>query len=96
MNQFGRLVKMFKELSSYAKDAIKNYTLTGIPVQRALSSEFPQDMHSREIEHQYMYGDDLLVAMVTKVVYLWELWANFHKFNSYNASQFSKGKLFSI
>jgi len=68
MKQFARLVKIYTALSNYTKAAYADYKLTGKPLQRALSSEFPQDSGSWEVEHEYMYGDELLVAPVLQVI----------------------------
>lgn len=67
MHQFGRLVKVFKLLSPYAKAAIQQYLKDGVPLQRSLFYHFPDDIRSWDIEHQYMYGDDLMVAPVLEV-----------------------------
>jgi len=69
MKQFARLVKMYTALSNYTKAAYADYKLTGKPLQRALSSEFSQDSGSWEVEHEYMYGEELLVAPVLQVIY---------------------------
>jgi alpha-D-xyloside xylohydrolase len=37
---------------------------TGIPVMRPMAVEFPDDPASAHLQHQYMLGDDLLVAPV--------------------------------
>lgn len=68
MSQFGRLVNIYKRLSNYTKETMKTYTETGKPLQRALFYEFPDDEGSWQQEHQYMYGDDLLVAPVLEVI----------------------------
>lgn len=58
---------MFKALNNYTQSAIDTYTQTGEPLQRALFYEYPQDTHSWKIEHQYIYGSELLVAPVLEV-----------------------------
>ena len=67
MKQFARLVDMYKAVNNYTQAAMDTYTQTGKPLQRALFYEYPGDSRSWEIEHQYMYGDELLVAPVLEV-----------------------------
>jgi len=48
----------------------------GTPVMRTMFYEFPKDKHCWEVEDQYMYGSDILVApvmykdMISREVYL--------------------------
>ncbi|XP_067943402.1 sulfoquinovosidase-like [Watersipora subatra] len=64
MKQFARLVKMFVALANYTKAVVTTYTQTGTPVQRPLFYMYPNDPHSWDVEYQYMFGPDLLVAPV--------------------------------
>lgn len=67
MKQFARLVQMYLALSNYTKAAVSTYVQTGIPVQRALFYMYPDDVRSWNIEYEYMFGEELLVAPVSQV-----------------------------
>lgn len=62
--QFGRLARVFVAISNYTKSLVKQNAETGIPVQRPLFMEFPNDTTSWTISYQYMFGSDVLVAPV--------------------------------
>ena len=47
--------------------AVMEYTKTGIALQRPLTFDYPNDELCSDMQTQYMYGDELLVAPVLKV-----------------------------
>ncbi len=49
-------------LIPYLQKTIRQSCATGLPVQRSMALAFPQDRAAWAFEHQYMFGDDLLVA----------------------------------
>ena len=51
-------------ISNYTKSLVKENSEKGIPVQRPLFMEFPDDATSWQISYQYMFGPDVLVAPV--------------------------------
>lgn len=62
--QFGRLSRIFAFISNYTKAVVKENAQFGVPTQRPLFMEFPNDTISWTITYQYMFGPDLLVAPV--------------------------------
>ncbi|XP_076448676.1 sulfoquinovosidase-like [Babylonia areolata] len=61
---FKRLVDMFVTLKQYHQHVNNVTVTTGLPALRPLFLDYPDDDNSYEIEYQYLYGDDLLVAPV--------------------------------
>lgn len=62
--QFGRLSQIFVFVSNYTKTVVRENAQYGVPAQRPLFMEFPNDTVSWTISYQYMFGSDLLVAPV--------------------------------
>ena len=54
--------QLFPYLYTYAREAYD----TGIPIMRAMVLEYPNDPETLKAEHQFMFGEELLVAPVTK------------------------------
>jgi len=50
------------QLQAYLRQAQRQSTLTGIPVQRPMVLAFPNEKQSWAFENQFMFGDDLFVA----------------------------------
>ena len=82
--------QLFPYLYSYAREAYD----TGLPVMRAMLLEYPNDPEAVKAEHQFMFGEELLVAPVTrpgaktKQVYLpVGEWIDFHTGKSYAGNQ---------
>lgn len=61
-NAFREAAEMKYKLMPYVYAQAKNCTQTGLPMMRALFIEFPDDPGAWQIEDQYMFGNDLLVA----------------------------------
>ena len=67
---------MRERLKPYIREQMKAAHLKGTPVIRPLFYDFPQDPKAWEVEDQYMFGPDILVApvlyerMETRNVYL--------------------------
>ncbi|MBQ8511307.1 MAG: hypothetical protein IJ497_01720, partial [Clostridia bacterium] len=53
-------------LKEYIKKTAKESELTGIPMIRGMFLEFPDDKQAWEVEDQYMFGSEYLVAPVTE------------------------------
>lgn len=65
LTRFARLTRLHKLLGNYTESLINEYNETGIPVQRPVFYEFPNDLCDNEdYKYQYMYGPDLLVAPI--------------------------------
>ncbi len=57
-------VKMRYRLLPYIQDAVKQAAETGMPVQRSMILEFPEDKTLHAFDQQYMFGPSLFVAPV--------------------------------
>ena len=64
LQQFGRLVKMYKMLANYTATVIHECVRYGIPAQRPLVLHYEDDPLAVNSKYQYMYGPDLLIAPV--------------------------------
>ena len=62
--QFGRLTRIYVELSVYTRATVQQNSEQSIPVMRPLFLMFEADPLSFKEEYEYMYGDDLLVSPV--------------------------------
>ena len=56
--------KLREKLRPYVEAQIAHYSRTGDPIMRPLFYEFPDDERSWNIDDNYMFGADLLVAPV--------------------------------
>ena len=54
-----------ERLRPYVMDQMATASATGLPVMRALFLEFPDEEPAWQVEDQYMFGADVLVAPVT-------------------------------
>ncbi|CAL4180585.1 unnamed protein product, partial [Meganyctiphanes norvegica] len=61
--QFARLTQMHAALLPYTRHIVKENSLAGIPVQRAMFLHY-DDPGSWDVMYQYLYGPDLIVAPV--------------------------------
>lgn len=64
MEGLARLVNVYTELAPYTKTLVKENAKRGIPVQRPLFMHYEADDRCYDIQYQYLYGSDLLVAPV--------------------------------
>ncbi|XP_069995197.1 sulfoquinovosidase-like [Penaeus vannamei] len=64
LNQFARLTQMHARLAPYTRTLVDACFDEGIPAQAPLFLYFEDDLGSWDIEYQYMFGPDLLVAPV--------------------------------
>lgn len=53
-------------LRDYTRGLMKEAHETGAPVMRAMFYEFPEDAVTWELNSQYMYGSDILVAPIVE------------------------------
>lgn len=64
MEQFARLSEIYVALSPYIKSLVKTNAETGIPVQRPLFIHYEEDEKAYDIQTQYLFGEDMLIAPV--------------------------------
>ncbi|MGE7611562.1 glycoside hydrolase family 31 protein [Paenibacillus sp. NPDC101420] len=58
---------MIRELMRYyTRELMEQAHITGAPVMRTMFYEFPEDNETWDLNSQYMYGSDLLVAPIVK------------------------------
>ncbi len=64
--QFARLTQIFRALAPYSREAVSRNSDDGVPVMRPLFLDFESDPGARgdEVQYEYLFGDDLLVAPV--------------------------------
>lgn len=62
MNEFRRVDDMKYQLMPYVYAQAKDCSERGLPMLRALFIEFPNDPGSWQIDDEYMFGSDILVA----------------------------------
>ena len=63
LKSFARLTAIYTSLLPYHKDVISQVSL-GIPAMAPLFLHYPEDLDSFEVQYEYLYGSDLLVAPV--------------------------------
>ena len=64
MELLARQVQIHVELKPYLKDAVDEYTRTGLPVQRPLFMHYEEDSRGYDIQNEYLLGRDMLVVPV--------------------------------
>ncbi|AXT73717.1 alpha-glucosidase [Vibrio parahaemolyticus] len=64
MAHLARMTKVYKHLKPYIKAAVEENATKGMPVQRPLFMHYEQDSEAYQIQYQYLFGRDLLVAPV--------------------------------
>ncbi len=75
MEQFARLVDIHVALKPYLKELVAENAQKGLPVQRPLFLQYPQDPKAYDIQTEYLFGPDMLVAPVCKEdVDSWEVY----------------------
>lgn len=64
MQQFGRLTDIYTMLAPYTKSLVKINAEVGLPVQRPLFIHYEDDVKAYDIQTEYLFGEDMLVAPV--------------------------------
>lgn len=64
MAHLARMTKIYKHLKPYIKAAVAENATKGMPVQRPLFMHYEQDSEAYQIQYQYLFGRDLLIAPV--------------------------------
>lgn len=89
-------IELRNRLKPYIRNVMDRVSAEGCPVIRPLFYDFPEDTNCWEIEDQFMFGDDILVAPVVKygkrerTVYLPERvnWINVYDGKVYDGGQY--------
>lgn len=64
LEQFARLTHVYTMLTPYIKNLVKINATTGLPVQRALFIHYENDEKAYDIQTEYLFGEDMLIAPV--------------------------------
>lgn len=64
MNRLAKLVDVYTMLAPYVKELVRENAQKGTPVQRPLFLHYENDEKSYDVQYQYLYGKDMLVAPV--------------------------------
>lgn len=64
MEQLARLVDIYTILAPYTKTLVTENAKKGIPVQRPLFIHYEEDANTYDIQYEYLYGRDMLIAPV--------------------------------
>ncbi|MBN8436331.1 alpha-glucosidase [Priestia flexa] len=64
LEHLAKMTTVYTTLAPYTKSIVKENADRGIPVQRPLFMHYEQDEKAYDIQYQYLYGQDLLVAPV--------------------------------
>lgn len=89
-----KYVTIREHMKPYISQLIQEAHTSGAPIMRPMFYEFPDDQKCWELEEQYMFGSEYLVAPVlyeghrTKDVYLPSgTWKNIHTEDTYTGNQ---------
>ncbi len=66
LRQFARLAKIHVALKPYLTQLVEENAARGLPVQRPLFVHYPEDRAAYQIQTEYLFGRELLVAPVLK------------------------------
>ena len=64
MEQLARLVDIYTMLSPYTKTLVEENADYGHPVQRPLFMHYEKDAKAYDIQYEYLFGKDMLIAPV--------------------------------
>jgi alpha-glucosidase len=64
LEQFARLTEIYTILAPYTKSLVKINAASGLPVQRPLFLHYEKDEKTYDIQTEYLFGEDMLVAPV--------------------------------
>ncbi|MBY6036931.1 alpha-glucosidase [Fictibacillus nanhaiensis] len=64
LHHFARMTDIYVNLAPYTKKIVKENAEKGTPVQRPLFMHYEDDAIAYDIQYQYLYGRDMLVAPV--------------------------------
>ncbi|MFZ8765367.1 glycoside hydrolase family 31 protein [Enterococcus diestrammenae] len=61
-----KFINIREAMRDYTRELMRQAHETGAPVMRPMFYDFPKDMHTWDLNTQYMYGPDILVAPITE------------------------------
>ncbi len=64
LSHFARMTRLFRALAPYRRALVTEASERGLPMQRPLFLEFPQDATGYAVQDEFLFGPDLLVAPV--------------------------------
>lgn len=64
MRIFGRLTQIHSDLKEYIKDAVRENSKDGVPVQRPLFLHYEEETKTYDIQTEYLFGRDMLIAPI--------------------------------
>jgi len=64
LKHIARMTNIYAAIAPYTKTLVKEHAKRGVPVQRPLFMHYEKDEKAYDIQYQYLYGQDLLVAPV--------------------------------
>lgn len=64
IEHLAKFSNIFKDLSRYRQEVIKQVTLEGLPAMRPLFIEYEKDEEAYKQRYEYLFGTDLLIAPV--------------------------------
>lgn len=64
MERLARITDIYTMLAPYTKAMVKINAQRGIPVQRPLFMQYEQDEKAYDIQYEYLFGSDMLIAPV--------------------------------
>ena len=64
MDRLARITDIYTMLAPYTKEMVKMNAQRGIPVQRPLFMQYEKDEKSYDIQYEYLFGNDMLIAPV--------------------------------
>ena len=62
-----RMLRLRENLRPYLHEQMRQTTAQGLPVMRPLFVDFPDDSRCEDVEDQYMFGSEMLVAPVVQL-----------------------------
>ncbi len=64
LQHFSRFARIYTELAPYRRQLMEEAARTGMPLVRSMFLQFPWDAEARELDRQFLLGDQLLIAPV--------------------------------
>jgi len=64
LSHFARMTRLFRAIAPYRRAVVAEAAARGLPMQRALFLQFPDDTAGYAVQDEFLFGPDLLVAPV--------------------------------
>jgi len=73
LSHFARMTRLFRAIAPYRRAVVAEASACGLPMQRALFLQFPDDKAGYAVQHEFLLGPDLLVApVVAEGAHAWQ------------------------